>query len=198
MRLLLLAAALALPAPSQAAPVCSGILTMEQRLEFEQKIGRPRRLNFTVRDGDTVKELRTDDISRLSVHGHPYLVLGRSQISEERAEIVKAWFKAADADTVPGWNSPVDGVQPPESWFGLGADAFVDLSNGTGTAGRIKVADLANTVSTSASIGVTTHVARDSSGNWKFLWSYLYQSNHARKFVLTPLAICAVDVVTVE
>jgi glyoxylase-like metal-dependent hydrolase (beta-lactamase superfamily II) len=192
----LLTFAIALAALSEAAPLCSGVLTPEQRDEFHEKIGRPHRLSFTEAGGEVVKQLTSDEVSRLSVQGRPYLVLGRARISEEAVGLIKAWLRESAVEGVPGWNSAVGGVQPPESWFGLNGDDFMALQEGSGTAGRIKVADLAKTVSARASVGVTVHVAKSATGALKFLWAYLYQSNHNNRYVLTPLAICAVDVLT--
>jgi hypothetical protein len=98
--------------------------------------------------------------------------------------------------TVPGWVSTVTGIVVPQAWVGLGADVFLQLMNSNGDAGRLKVANLAGTVSKGGSVGVMERIADDSSAKPKFLWSYVYQANLNGQLITTPLTICSADVVT--
>lgn len=83
----------------------------------------------------------------------------------------------------------------PVAWAGLTADVFIQLVNNADSARRLKVANLAGTVSKGGLLAVTEQVAKDVSGRPMFLWTYIYQAKLNDQTIVAPLAVCSADVV---
>ena len=84
----------------------------------------------------------------------------------------------------------------PAAWIGVGADAMIQLINGSGSAGRVKLANLAGTVSEGGGVAAFERVTAGASGQLKFIWSYAYTADINGKSVTTLLSTCSADVET--
>lgn len=177
---------------------CEGVLTESQQRGFEAMFTPPysaslSHLGGAVTPANMAKRLGSADLNRLYVKKP--VVANRAKLSEQNAQTLQTWLNANASATVPGWVSTTVGIVVPEAWVGRAADVFVQLMNGAGDAGRLKVANIAGTVSQGGWVGVTEQVANDAAGKRKFTWSYVYQANLNGRLITTPLIMCSSDVV---
>ena len=174
---------------------CSGALTSSQQEGFKVFFLPAYSPNLTI--GDPLqpstwdKILSQDDLARLKVDS-PAIAMTNT-LSDQQATDLKGWLNSNASSAIPGWFSTVVTLAVPEAWVGLAADVFVQLMNKSGDDGRLSAANLAGTVTQGGVVGVTEQVANDSSGNLKFLWSYIYQAQINGHQVVSPLTICSAD-----
>jgi hypothetical protein len=188
--------------PARAASTCSSVLTDGQLRDFEAMVfpSNPYSPNLGEADGgDTaqgmVKRFTSREIEKLSTLAKPRFFAVRDLRSEQDVAPLKEWLKSNPPADLPAWESGV-GITP-GPWDELTADDFLRVMDRSGDAGRVKTTALSTTASQSRVIGVTQHVATDSSGKLKFLWTYLYGVTLGGRLMTVPLAICQADVVTV-
>jgi hypothetical protein len=177
---------------------CSGILTDAQQEGFKALFS-PAYSPFLTHTGGPVtpenmaKSLSAAEVNRLSA-AKP-VVSENSTLTASRAALLKGWLNENASASVPGWISTAIGAVVPEAWIGLSADVFLQLVNNAGDTGRLKVANLAGTVSEGGTVAVLEQVAKTAAGKPKFLWTYVYEANLNGKLVNTPLKICSADIV---
>jgi hypothetical protein len=209
--LLSLTAALAAAAPASASSTCSSVLTADQvgRLDTMVFPAHPYspHLGEAV-DGDSaqgaVKRLTATDIEKLrGAIARPYTGAVRDFQSQEEVAELKAWLKANPSAEFPAWESMaaepnLPSAWVPRAWLGRMADDFFQLVKEGGNAGPIKGTTLGAAMSLGRTLGVTHHIAADSSGRDMFVWSYIYRAIVEGHSLTTLLAICHADVVTMS
>lgn len=146
-----------------------------------------------ITEANMSKPLTKDELKTLQVRAPR--ITASSSLSAERATLLRGWLNENASATLPGWIATTTAIAVPQAWVGVTADVFIQLINGSGDAGRLKVANLAGTVSGGGMVGVTEQVANDSSGDPKFLWTYVYQASLNGRQITTPLAVCSADIV---
>jgi hypothetical protein len=176
---------------------CSGVLTSSQQEGFKALFSPSYSPSLNIGDptqpSTWKKVLIQDDLTRLKVDTPS--VATTDTLSDQQASDLKGWLNDDASTTIPGWFSTVVTLAVPEAWVGLAADVFVQLVNAAGDNGRMTAANLAGTVTQGGVVGVTEQVANDSSGNLKFLWSYVYQAQINGHQVVSPLNVCSADAV---
>lgn len=118
-------------------------------------------------------------------------IAASAKLSAERAGYLKDWLNKNAGEGVPGWFSTGVGLVVPQAWVGLAADAFLQIVNKSGDAGRLQAANVAGTVSQGGMIGVGEQLSKDG----KFVYSYLYQARLNGKLITVPLRTCVADVI---
>ncbi len=210
------AAAIALGTPSDARAnaTCSSVLTADQLRELDRNLlspDRPYSAHLSEASEDegaqgTVKRLSKADIEKLrGAIAHPFVGSVRDIQSQEQITPLKTWLKANPSAELPAWDATAGGpdARPalawvPGDWVTRPADRFVNLVKESGNAGPIKSTVLGAATSVGQLLGVTQHVAADSSGHDMFLWSYIYQATIAGRRLTTLLAICEADLVAMS
>ena len=186
--------------PLEAESVCAGTLRDYQRDGFVKLFPSDYSPSLTnvgrATAPDHVKRLTPSDAKRLSASTPT--VVTRAKLSLAHPNMLKSWLNENATDSIPGWFATALGVLVPSAWVGLTADASIQLMNASGDAGRMKLANLAGTVSEGGTVAVTEQVAKDAKGSLKFLWSYVYQANLNGKLITTRLRICSADAVVIE
>jgi hypothetical protein len=209
--LLFLAGGLAAAAPAWASARCSSVLTADQVGKLDSMVfpGHPYspHLGEAV-DADsaqgTVKRLTTTDVETLrGAIARPYTGAVRDFQSQDEVAELKAWLTANPSAEFPAWNSAA--AEPnlpwawvPRGWLGRMADDFLHLVKEAGDAGPIKGTTLGAAMSVGRTLGVTHHVAADSSGHDMLVWSYIYRATVGGRLLTTLLAICQADVATMS
>ena len=140
-----------------------------------------------------VKRLTAADSKRLEVKTP--VVVAQTTLNSAQAQRLRGWLNDNAGATVPGWTSTAVGLIVPQAWVGVAADVLMQLVNGSGDTGRLKLANLAGTVSAGGVVAVTEQVLPDKAGARKFVWSFLYQAKLNDKLVTTPLSVCVADTV---
>jgi hypothetical protein len=177
---------------------CSGVLNDGQR-DGVQKMFTPEysprltQVKVGVTESSFSKKLNQDDLKKLHVP-LPILV-ARYTLNADRASFLKNELNKNASAELPGWIATTTTVAVPAAWAGLTADVFIQLINNADSPRRLKVANLAGTVSRGGLLAVTEQVANDVSGRPMFLWAYVYQAKLNDETIIAPLAVCSADVV---
>lgn len=177
---------------------CSGILTDSQQAGFKAMFTPAYSPALThiggrVEPANMSKKLDQTRLNLLKVKEPT--VAAKYTLTESRAKILQDWLNANASATLPGWVSTVIGIAVPSAWVGISADAFLQLVNAQGDAGRLKVANIAGTVSTGGHVGVLEQVSPDKAGKLRFIYAYIYSYQLNGKQLTTPLTVCSADVV---
>jgi hypothetical protein len=180
--------------------VCGGVLTDAQRAGFQTMFAPAYSPNLShtggaVAPANMSKKLSSTALKRLQTT-EP-VVAASHRLSASHATLLKGWLNDNAIATLPGWISTVIGVVAPAAWIGLAADVSLQLVNANGDTGRLKVANLAGTVSEGGEIGIFEQVAKDSQGKLKFLFTHVYVYELNGKRLMSPLSICSADVVVI-
>ena len=115
-------------------------------------------------------------------------------LTQNRAQTLKSYLNENANATIPGWFTTSLAVVVPNAWIGLATDATIQLFSQSGSAGRLKLANLAGTVSENGRVGVLERVVTSSDGGQKFVWSYIYTANLNGKDLVALLMHCSADV----
>jgi hypothetical protein len=207
-----LAVALNLVQAAGASSRCTSVLTADELRDLNLMIvpAHPYSAHLSEAvDGDAaqgaVRRLTRTDIEKLrGAVAHPYTGAVRDVVrSQEDIAALKAWLKASPSGQLPAWDvTAAEGDLPsawvPRAWIGRTADAFLHLVEESGNAGPIKATTLGAATSQGQTLGVTHHVAADSSGHDMFLWTYIYRATVGGRLLTTLLAVCQADVVTMS
>jgi hypothetical protein len=181
----------------QADFACTGVLTTAQREGFAKNFTpeySPRLTQLGTTSGTNMTKVTSSaEVTKLAVSTP--VVVARATLTQNQAKILKEWLNTNATSTVPTWLSTVVGIVVPQAWIGLAADAYLQLVEAQGTAGRLTLANLAGTVSEGGHVGVTEQIANTKAGVRKFIWTFIYQAELNQQRRTTPLAICAADVV---
>lgn len=178
---------------------CTGILSEPQREGFSRMFSPPYspklfHVGGAVTEANMSKQLSQDRLKTLQAAAPT--VVARYTLSDDRAILLKGWMNDNASATLPGWIATATTVVVPQAWVGLSADIFTQVINGAGDTGRLKVANLAGTVSKGGLVAIAEQVTKDSSGKLKFLWTYVYQANLNGQTITSPLTSCSADVIT--
>ena len=178
---------------------CTGILSEPQREGFSKMFSPPYspklfHVGGAVTEANMSKQLSQDQLKALQVAAP--IVVARYTLTDDRAILLKGWMNENASATLPGWIATATTIVVPQAWVGLTADVFIQVINGAGDTGRLKVANLAGTVSKGGLVAFTEQVTKDTSGKPKFLWTYIYQANLNGQTITSPLAACSADVIT--
>jgi len=207
-----LAVALNLVQAAGASSRCTSVLTADELRELNLMIvpAHPYSAHLSEAvDGDTaqgaVKRLTRTDIEKLrGAIAHPFTGAVRDVVrSQEDIAALKAWLTANPSTELSAWDttageSDMPSAWVPRAWIGRTADDFLHLLKESGNAGPVKASTLGATTSRGQTLGVTHHIAADSSGRDMFLWSYIYRATVGGRLLTTLLAICEADVVTMS
>ena len=208
---LFLTITLTAPASARADSTCLSVLTADQLRELDVIVfpayPYSAHLSEAVEDDaaqGAVKRLTSANIEKLrGAIAHPFTGSVGDARSEEKTAALKTWLKANPSAELPAWDvtagesgSPSDWV--PREWIGRTPEAFLHLMKESGNAGPIKATALGAATNQGHTLGVTEHVASDSSGRNTFLWSYIYRATVGGRLLTTLLAICQADVVTMS
>lgn len=123
------------------------------------------------------------------------IVAAEVKLNVANARTLKGWLNDNAAESVPGWFSTTLGIVAPNAWIGLAADVAVQLVNGAGDAGRIKLANIAGTVSEGGFVGVVHRVVNSAGGKRSYIWNYMYTAELNGKKIVFLLGGCEADVV---
>lgn len=143
----------------------------------------------TVAPENMYKPLTKADLKKLSVDTP--IIVKQASLSKAHAKLLKGWLNDNASDEIPGWFTTALGIAIPVQLVGLAADVAVQLINGNGDAGRLKLANVAGTVSEGGKVGVLHRVT---DGGKKYIWSYMYTAELNKKFVTFMLQSCQADV----
>jgi hypothetical protein len=204
-------AALASMPAARASSTCASVLTADQLRELDLMIvpAHPysAHLNEAV-DGDVaqgmVKRLTTTDIEKLrDAIAHPFVGAVTDIRSQQDIAALKGWLASNPSAELPAWDTTAVEIDMPSAWvprawIGRAADDFLHLVKESGNAGSLKASTLGAATSRGRTLGVTHHIAADSSGHDMFLWSYIYRATVGGRLLTTLLAICQADVVTMS
>jgi hypothetical protein len=196
---------------ARASSTCSSVLTADQLRELNLMVvpAHPYSAHLSEAvDGDTargtVKRLNRTDIEKLrGAIAHPFVGAVRDVRSQDDIAALKAWLNANPSAELPAWDvtaaeSDMPSAWVPRAWIGRTADDFLHLLKESGNAGPIKASTLRAATSRGWTLGVTQHIAADSSGHDMFVWSYIYRATVGGRLLTTLLAICQADVVTMS
>ncbi|WP_434118759.1 hypothetical protein [Sinorhizobium meliloti] len=122
-------------------------------------------------------------------------VAASAKLDSSGAKSLQDWLNANANDTIPGWFSTTLGIVSPAAWIGLAADVAIQLINVAGDAGRIKLANIAGTVSEGGFVGVVHRIATRDRGGRSYIWNYVYTAELNGKKITFLLAVCSADVV---
>lgn len=195
--ILLLTCILILGSPhAHAATSCSGVLTDAQQQGFMALFTPPFSpglvlIGEPVSPANMFKQLSPADIQTLSA-AQPTTAV-QVTLNDLQAADLKGWLNDDATSQIPGWVSTAIGVLAPQAWFGLSADVFIQLVNGTGDNGRLSAANIAGTVSAGGTVGVIEQVSQVNGAN-KFVWAYVYVATLNGKVISMPLAACSADI----
>jgi hypothetical protein len=206
-----LTVALSLVPAARANSTCSSVLTADQLRELDVMIfpAHPFSAHLSEAvDGDTaqgaVKRLTRAEIEKLrGAIAHPFVGAVSDVQSREDIAVLKAWLTSNPSAELPAWDaaaaeSDMPSAWVPHAWIGRTADDFLHLMKESGNAGRINATTLGAATSRGRTLGVTQHIAADSSGHDMFLWNYIYRATVGGRLITTLLAICQADVVTMS
>jgi hypothetical protein len=195
---LVILATLAIPGVAFAGFECAGPLTDPQRRGFEAIFSPPYSPSLKHQGGPVAPEnmakVLTDAQIKAMQKNTPALVKSVT-LDQSQANSLKGWLNASAQASVPGWLSTAVGITAPQAWVGVAADVFLQLVNGAGDEGRLKLANLAGLVSSGGQVGILEQVWPDKAGKLKFLWTYVYKATLNNKLVTTMLTACSADVV---
>lgn len=177
---------------------CSGVLTDAQRAGFSAMFTPTYSPALThiggrVEPAHMSKKLDEPSLKRLKVKTPT--VAANYTLTEARAKTLQGWLNDNATATLPGWVSTVIGIAAPAAWAGVSADVFLQLVNAQGDVGRLKVANIAGTVSAGGQVGVLEQVSPDKAGDLKFIYAYVYTYQLNGKQLTTPFTVCSADVV---
>ena len=148
-----------------------------------------------------VKRLTRTDIEKLrGAITHPFVGPVRELRSQEDIAALKAWLSANSSGKLPAWDTAAaesdwPSAWVPRAWIGRTADDYVHLVTESGNVGPITAGTLGGATTRGRIIGITQHIAADSSGRDMFLWSYIYRATVGGQLITTLLAVCRADVV---
>ncbi|OQW61759.1 MAG: hypothetical protein BVN28_06630 [Nitrospira sp. ST-bin4] len=176
---------------------CSGILTEAQQAGFNAMFTPAYSPALThiggrVEPANMSKKLDEPTLKRLKVKEPT--VAAKYTLTEPRAKTLQGWLNDNATTTLPGWVSTAIGIAAPSAWAGVSADVFLQLVNAQGEVGRLKVANIAGTVSAGGHVGVLEQVSPDKAEKLKFIYAYVYSYQLNGKQLTTPLTICSADV----
>ena len=179
-----------------AGTTCSGTLTEDQRKGFVALFNPPYSAKLihvggAITEANMSKLFSKDDSQKLRTPR----VAASGKLNVKQADDLAGWLNENANAELPGWIAASTAIVIPSPWYNASVDVLIQLVNAQGSAGRQKAANLAGRVSKDGLIGVTEQVANDSSGNPKFVWTYVYQANLNGQQVTTPLAVCSADIV---
>jgi uncharacterized protein DUF4440 len=196
---------------ARASSACSSVLTADQLAELDVMVFPAHPYSAHLSEaiyGDTtqgtVKRLTRKEIETLrSAIAHPFLGSVRDVRSQEDIATLKAWLRSSPSGRLPAWDtaaaeSDMPSAWVPRTWIERTADDFLHLVKEPGNAGPINATTLGAATSQGRTLGVTQHIAADSSGHDMFLWSYIYRATVGGRLMTTLLAICQADVVTMS
>ncbi|MER9695148.1 hypothetical protein NKJ16_24840 [Mesorhizobium sp. M0179] len=123
------------------------------------------------------------------------VVAASTKLDDAGAKNLQGWLNANAGESIPGWFSTTLGIVAPAAWMGLAADVAIQLINSSGDAGRIKLANIAGTVSKGGFVGVLHRVAKDAQGKRSYIWNYAYTAELNGQKITFLLAVCSADVV---
>lgn len=146
-----------------------------------------------IADGNFARKLTKADMGRLKKDA-PTLVAS-AKLSAPNAKLLKDTLNTRAQSQIPGWFSTAVGFLAPAAWMGTSADVLVQLINGAGDAGRLKLANVAGTVSEGGHVAVHERVANDSAGKLQFVWLLSYIAILNGKPTTALLSACRADVV---
>ena len=176
---------------------CQGTLRQGQRIGFEHMFSPPYSMslvNTGVGSINMSKRLTVAQLQTMRAAANSRVVAIQI-LTDTHAKLLRDWLNENATDSVPGWVSTGISIAPVVGWVGLSAEALSQLVNASGDAGRLRVANLAGTVTQGGQVGVLEHVAKDQSGRSKFIVSYIYRAQLNNRQVDTLLASCSADVV---
>jgi hypothetical protein len=202
---------LSVTAPARASSTCLSVLTADQLRELDLMVfpAHPYSAHLSEAVDDdaaqgAVRRLTKADIEKLrGAIAHPFTGAVSDARSEEKTAALKAWLNANPSAELPAWDvtaaeSDMPSAWVPRAWIGRTPDAFLHLMKEPGNAGPIKATTLGATTTRGHTLGVTQHIADDSSGRDTFLWSYIYRATVGGRLLTTLLAVCKADVVTMS
>jgi hypothetical protein len=195
---------------ARAHSTCTSVLTADQLGQLDLMIFPAHPFSAHLNEGDDgdmalgpSKRLTVREVTKLrGAIAHPFTgPVGTVRPEEDAA--LKAWLNANPSAELPAWDAtasesdnPRDWV--PRTWIGRTADEFPHLLKESGNVGPIKGTTLGAASSHGRAIGVTEHIAPDSSGHDVYVWSYIYQVTVGGQPLTTLLAICQADLVTIS
>lgn len=151
--LALIAIVLALSASlTQASVTCAAPLaSVPDRIGFQERLFKPQyspSLSHTggaINDDNMSKRLSKADVKRLQTPKP--VVTASGKLDAAAATWLRNTLNQHADFQVPGWFSTALGLAAPAAWVGVGADVMIQLINGSGSAGQVKLANLVGTVS---------------------------------------------------
>jgi hypothetical protein len=141
------------------------------------------------------RKLSKADKARLKKDA-PTLVAS-AQLSKVNAKLLRDTLNSRAQSQIPGWFSTALGFLAPVAWVGTSADVLVQLINGAGDAGKLKLANVAGTVTEGGHVATHERVAQDSAGKLQFVWLMSYTAVLNGKPTTALLSACRADVVEV-
>lgn len=177
---------------------CNGVLSSSQTEGFKAMFNPPYSSGLSHIGGAVTPENMSKILSKedlKSLEDKTPKVAATNTLSGSSAKLLQDWLNENAAESVPGWISTVVGISVPVAWVGLTADVFLQLINAKGDSGRIKLANIAGTVSPGGNVGVLEQVVINSSSVKKFISTYVYSYELNGSKLITPLVICASDVI---
>lgn len=176
---------------------CSGILTDHQQSGFKEMFSPPYSAGTVIIGNGISLENRFKKLSKQQVErlkAATPTVAANYKLSDIHAALLKDWLNENAAASLPGWFTTVVGGVIPQAWVGITADALIQIINQSGDAGRLKVANIAGTVSPGGEVAVLERVAPDKTGKHQFVYTYVYNYNLNNKRVTVPLTVCMADI----
>ena len=209
--LLSVVVSLNLVAAARANSTCSSVLTADQLHALDGMVfpAYPYSAHLSdAVDGDAaqgaVKRLTRIEIAKLrGAIVHPFIGPVRDVQSQANIAALKAWLNANPSAKLPAWDaaaaeSDMPSAWVPRAWIGRTADDFLHLMKESGNAGPMTARTLGAPTTRGRILGVTQHIAGDSSGHDMFLWSYIYRATVSGQLITTLLGICQADLVTMS
>jgi hypothetical protein len=183
--------------PSHAAFTCGGPFLDAQRDGFAALFSPAyspslSHIGGAVAPANMSKKLTASQLQALAVDKPR--VAATKTLTAANATWLKGTLNDLAQAEVPGWLSTVVGLAT-GPLTGLLADTTVQLVNASGSAGRLKLSNLAGTVSAGGSVAVLERVAKDAAGKQQFLWLLTYTAVLNGNETTALLAACRADVV---